>query len=118
MSHRPTKPTRTPRLLSLTRSDRFFGLRQVPMLRRVAYVIGAVVVAAGLAMLPAAVTSLIYGERETAGLITLAALITALAGLLSWRGVGRSGTLTTKEGFASVGLAWFAMSIFGMLPYL
>ena len=88
------------------------------MLRRVAYVIGAVVVAAGLAMLPAAVTSLIYGERETAGLITLAALITALAGLLSWRGVGRSGTLTTKEGFASVGLAWFAMSIFGMLPYL
>ena len=69
-------------------------------------------------MLPAAVTSLIYREQEVAGWITLSALLTILAGLFGWRVMGRPGTLTTKVGFASVGLAWFAMACFGVLPYL
>ncbi len=30
----------------------------------------------------------------------------------------RAGELTTKEGFAAVGLAWFAISAFGSLPYV
>ena len=69
-------------------------------------------------MLPAAVTSLIYREQEVAGWIILSAVLTILAGLFGWRVMGRPGTLTTKEGFASVGLAWFAMACFGVLPYL
>ena len=88
------------------------------MFRRLSYVIGAVVVAAGISMLPAAAASLVYQEWETAGWITLAAVITVLFGVIGWKGVGRSGDLTTKEGFAAVGLAWFAMAFFGVLPYL
>ncbi|MCY4620219.1 MAG: TrkH family potassium uptake protein [bacterium] len=103
----------------MTSSGRSFGFsRPGPIFRRLSYVIGAVVVAAGVAMLPAAVTSLIYREQEVAGWITLSALLTILAGLFGWRVMGRPGTLTTKVGFASVGLAWFAMACFGVLPYL
>ncbi len=88
------------------------------MFFRLSYVIGAVVMAAGAAMLPALATSLIYQEwREAAG-ISLAAMITIGAGFVGWRFVGRSGILTTKEGFATVGLSWFAMAGFGTLPYL
>jgi len=45
-------------------------------------------------------------------------MITMAAGFVGWRYVGRSGVLTTKEGFATVGLSWFAMAGFGTLPYL
>ena len=88
------------------------------MLRRLSYVIGAVVLAAGVSMFPAFVTSLIYREWRTAGGIAISAVITISFGLVGWRVVGRSATLTTKEGFATVGLAWFAMTFFGVLPYL
>ena len=97
---------------------RFFLRRPGPMFRRLSYVIGAVTVAAGVAMLPAIITAAIYREWETAGWISASAVITILVGLFGWRVVGRSGTLTTKEGFATVGLAWFAMACFGVLPYL
>lgn len=103
----------------MTSPGRSFRLRRPgSIFGRLSYVIGAVVVAAGTAMLPAAATSLIYREQEVAGWITLSAVLTILAGLFGWRVMGRPGTLTTKEGFASVGLAWFAMACFGVLPYL
>lgn len=99
-------------------ASRFFLQRPGPMFHRLSYVIGAVVVAAGVSMVPAAVTSCIYREWDTAGWIFLSAAITVLAGVFGWRVIGRSGTLTTREGFATVGLAWFAMALFGVLPYL
>ncbi|MGH8873724.1 MAG: TrkH family potassium uptake protein [Acidimicrobiia bacterium] len=86
--------------------------------RRLSYIIGAVVVAAGAAMLPAVVTSLLYREWEAAVGIGLAAFVTVVGGLAGWRVIGRPGQITTKEGFAAVGLAWFIMSAFGTLPYL
>ena len=101
-----------------TSETRFFLHRTGPMFRRLSYVIGAVVVAAGVSMFPAIITSLVYREWETAGWIVVSAVITILFGVIGWRVVGRSGTLTTKEGFATVGLAWFAMALFGVLPYL
>ena len=88
------------------------------MFRRLTYVIGAVVVAAGVSMVPALIAALVYKEWATAGWISLSAVITVAVGFVGWRVVGRSGTLTTKEGFATVGLAWFAMAFFGVLPYL
>ncbi|MCY4370030.1 MAG: TrkH family potassium uptake protein [bacterium] len=97
---------------------RFFLPRPSRMFGHISYVIGAVVAAAGLSMLPAAVTSCIYREWETAGWILLSAVITVLIGWFGWRVMGRSDTLTTREGFATVGLAWFAMAFFGVLPYL
>ena len=92
--------------------------RKGPMFPRLAYVIGAVVMASGAAMVPAIITSLIYQEWSTAINITLAATITVLCGYIGWRWFGRSGLLTTKEGFATVGLSWFFMAFFGTLPYL
>lgn len=97
---------------------RFFLPRPGRMFARLSYVIGAVVVAAGVSMLPAAVASCVYREWDTAGWIVLSAAITVLIGWFGWRVLGKSDTLTTREGFATVGLAWFAMAFFGVLPYL
>ena len=75
---------------------RIFRLRgRGPMIPRLAYVMGAVVMAAGAAMIPAAITSLIYREWTVAVQITLAAAITVLVGFMMWRLVGRPGVLTT-----------------------
>ncbi len=86
--------------------------------RHLAYVIGAVVGAVGLAMLAPMVVALIYQEWGDAFAILVAALVTTAIGAAAMRWVGRSGELTTKEGFAIVGLSWCALAIFGMLPYL
>ena len=92
--------------------------RRQPMSRLLAYVIGAVVTAVGVAMLPAAVVSLLYREWAVAGQIALAGVITMGAGAAGWRVFGRTGKFTTREGFATVGLAWFFLACFGTLPYL
>jgi len=86
--------------------------------RRLIYVIGAVVAAVGAAMLSAVAVALVYGERGDALGILLAALGVMLAGVVMWRVLGEAGELTTREGFATVGLAWFAISFAGCLPYL
>ena len=106
-----TNPTPLP-------TRRFFLRRPGPMFRRLSYVIGAVVVATGVLMVPAVITSFIYREWETAGNISLSAVAIVVIGWVGWRVVGESGTLTTREGFATVGLAWFAMAFVGVLPYL
>jgi trk system potassium uptake protein TrkH len=86
--------------------------------RRLLYVIGAVVAAVGAAMLSAAVVALVYGERGDALGIVLAATAVTATGAVMWRILGEPGELTTREGFATVGLAWFAISFAGCLPYL
>jgi trk system potassium uptake protein TrkH len=88
------------------------------MARRLAYIGGRVVAGSGLAMLPAVIVSLVYGESGTAAAIAAASVITIAAGTVGWRVIGTQGVLTTKEGFGAVGLAWFVMSAFGTLPYL
>lgn len=88
------------------------------MVRRLSFIGGRVVAGSGIAMLPAALVSVIYGEASTALAIAAAGVITIIAGTLGWRLIGTQGVLTTKEGFGAVGLAWFVMSAFGTLPYL
>jgi trk system potassium uptake protein len=90
----------------------------VLLLRRLVYIVGAVVVATGAAMAPAAFVAALYREWAHARGIALAAVVTVGIGLLAWRQLGEKGELSTREGFASVGLAWFAMSAVGTLPYL
>jgi trk system potassium uptake protein TrkH len=87
-------------------------------LKRLIYVVGAVVAGVGVAMLSATVVSLIYQEWAEAGWITLAAALAMAVGLVAWRSVGSPGELTPREGFAAVGLSWAAMCLFGTLPYL
>ena len=89
-----TNPTPLP-------TRRFFLRRPGPMFRRLSYVIGAVVVATGVLMVPAVITSFIYREWETAGNISLSAVAIVVIGWVGWRVVGESGTLTTREGFAT-----------------
>lgn len=88
------------------------------MARRLSFIGGRVVAGSGVAMLPAAFVSVLYGEIDIALAIAAAAFVTVLAGTAAWRIFGAHGVLTTKEGFGAVGLAWFVMSAFGTLPYL
>lgn len=88
------------------------------LLQTVAFVLGSVLVFIAVAMTTAAVASAIFGEFETSAWISASAGITALAGYITRRVVRRPTTITVKQGFATVGLAWFVFSIFGALPYL
>jgi trk system potassium uptake protein TrkH len=88
------------------------------MLQRLSYIVGAVVTGAGAAMIPPAIVAAVYRESTVSIQILMAAVITMIAGVLGWRVIGRSGEITAREGFAAVGLAWFAMAAFGTLPYL
>jgi trk system potassium uptake protein TrkH len=69
-------------------------------------------------MAVSAVVSALYSEYETAMWISVSSAITAIAGYTSRRLVRRPKSITVKQGFATVGLAWFVFSIFGALPYL
>lgn len=88
------------------------------LLKTVAYVLGSVLLFVAVAMTTSAVVSALFSEFETALWISVAAGITALAGYITRRVVRRPTSITVKQGFATVGLAWFVFSIFGALPYL
>jgi trk system potassium uptake protein TrkH len=87
-------------------------------MKTVAYVLGSALIYVGGGMLVSAGVSILYGERSAAAQITAAAALTALAGYLTRRTVPRPERITVKQGFVTVGLAWFVFSLFGALPYL
>jgi trk system potassium uptake protein TrkH len=69
-------------------------------------------------MLAPVVVSVVYQEwSEIPGLLAAAAA-TGFSGFALWRYFDRPGELSTREGFAAVGLAWIALAIFGSLPYI
>ncbi|GMQ92673.1 MAG: TrkH family potassium uptake protein [Acidimicrobiia bacterium] len=86
--------------------------------RHLAHVVGAVLGATGLAMFAPVAVSVIYQEWSVLPGLTAAAVVTTLIGFLLWRIFDRPGELSTKEGFAAVGLAWIALALAGALPYL
>jgi trk system potassium uptake protein TrkH len=86
--------------------------------KRLAHVIGAVVAAVGASMLLPVVMALIYREGRVAVEIGAAAVVVTVIGLAVWRLVPAPGPLSTADGFAIVGLAWIAMTLFGTLPYV
>jgi trk system potassium uptake protein TrkH len=90
----------------------------VNLLKTVAYVLGSVLLFIAIAMTASAVVSVLYSEYETAMWIVVSAVITAAFGYTTRRMVQRPTSITVKQGFATVGLAWFVFSIFGALPYL
>ena len=87
-------------------------------LRHLLYVVGSVVAAVGVAMLSAAVVALIYQEWGDAWQIAMAAVVTVALGQIARKVFDRPGELSTREGFAAVGLSWLAITFFGTLPYL
>lgn len=86
--------------------------------RHLLHVVGAVVGAIGVSMVAPIVVALIYQEWSIAGGIAVAAAITTVAGGGLWRYYDRPGELSTREGFAAVGLSWLGITLFGALPYL
>ena len=101
-----------------TRSRRANQPPAVSLLKTVAYVLGSVLLFVSVAMTSAALVSALYSEFDTALWIAVSAGITALAGYITRRVVRRPTSITVKQGFATVGLAWFVFSIFGAFPYL
>ncbi|MEX1038744.1 MAG: TrkH family potassium uptake protein [Acidimicrobiia bacterium] len=88
------------------------------LIKTVGFVIGSVLLFVAIAMVAAALVSMLYGEYQTALGIFIAVIVTAGAGLLARRFVKRPESITVKEGFATVGLSWFIFSLFGALPYI
>lgn len=86
--------------------------------RHLLHVVGAVLGAIGVAMLSPIVVSVIYREWSDIPGFLGAAAITGGVGFALWKVFDRPGELSTREGFASVGLAWIALAAFGSLPYL
>ncbi|MEN8040503.1 MAG: TrkH family potassium uptake protein [Actinomycetota bacterium] len=86
--------------------------------RHLLHVVGAVLGAVGLAMTLPAVVSLMYREWSDIPGLLAAALLTTLVGAVLWRTFDRPGELTTREGFAAVGLAWTSLALVGAMPYL
>jgi trk system potassium uptake protein TrkH len=88
------------------------------MLASLLLITGVTVMAVGLMMFLAAGVSLLYGEFSDGRAIAAAAALTTATGVLLRWSVGTPPNLTTRAGFAGVGIAWLMMSAFGTLPYL
>lgn len=86
--------------------------------RHLLHVVGAVLGSLGVLMLTPVVVSAIYQEWTHLPGLLLAAATTTLIGYSVWRTFDRPGELSTREGFATVGLAWIALTVAGSLPYL
>jgi trk system potassium uptake protein TrkH len=104
--------------MTTIRRDRKGGSPLLKLAKTVAYVIGSVLLFVAIAMMLAALVSMVYAEFDTAFRITIAACITAGIGYVTRRFVRKPRSITVKEGFATVGLSWFIFSLFGALPYL
>lgn len=80
--------------------------------------IGLLLSAFGLTMLPPIAASLIYGDGE-AGHFASTLALTTVSGLLLWLPVRRIRTeLRVRDGFIIVALFWSVMSIFSAIPFL
>lgn len=101
-----------------TQTERTGSRPTLTLLKTVAFVLGSVLLFVAIAMAASAVVSALYSEYQTAMWISISAAITAIFGYTSRRLVRRPKSITVKQGFATVGLAWFVFSIFGALPYL
>ncbi len=86
--------------------------------RHLLHVVGAVLGAIGVSMMAPVVTAVLYQEWSDLPGLLIAAMITTVVGFGLWRVFDRPGELTTREGFATVGLAWIALALAGALPYL
>ena len=62
--------------------------------------------------------SFIYGMDTGFGPLTISFIITLLVGAFPFIFVGKVPTLTLKDGYVTIVLAWVLSFIFGMLPYV
>lgn len=89
-----------------------------PTPRRITYIVGLVLIAGGVAVLPAIVVAVIYREWETALHLGLTLASSVAVGAVSLLLIKRPDRLRPKDAFAGVAIAWVAVIAFGSLPYL
>ena len=102
----------------MTSTRRSPGRALLRLFKTVAFVLGSVLIVLGLTMTVPALVSAANSEPATAMWISVAAGITSISGAVIRSLVEKPTSLGVKEGFATVGLAWFVFSLFGALPYL
>jgi len=85
--------------------------------RRVLNVVGLLQVFTGLSMLVATGVSLFYRDGDTLGIL-VAAVLTIVFGVVTFRFTRSKGEISSREGFAIVTFAWTGAAVFGALPYL
>ena len=81
------------------------------LFRTVAHVLGSVLIFIGIGMATAAVVSVLHRETGAALGIGAAALATSATGLVTRRLFQLPASITVKQGFATVGLAWFVLVV-------
>lgn len=81
------------------------------------YIIGYVLKIEGILMLIPTLVGAIYREREAWAFLICAAGIFLLGYLITVK-KPKNQVFYAKEGFISVALSWFALSLFGCLPFL
>jgi len=86
-------------------------------LRRVLNVVGLLQIFTSLSMLVAGGVSLFFGDGDTLGIL-LAAALTTVFGVVTFRFTKSKGEISSREGFAIVTFAWTGAAVFGALPYL
>ena len=86
--------------------------------RHLLHVVGAVLGAIGLSMFIPPIVSVIYQEWSDIPGLVGAAVVTSVIGFALWKYFDKPGELSTREGFAAVGMAWIAIALMGSLPYL
>lgn len=90
----------------------------VSLLKTVAYVLGSVQLFIAMGMFVSSLVAVLFQEFDVALWIAISGAITAGFGGVTRYVVERPSSINVKQGFATVGLAWFVFSIFGALPYL
>ena len=80
------------------------------------YVLGWILNLEAVFMIPAVLTSLIYGEKDGLSIL-ISMLICLVPGLLAVFFKPKKNRLYAREGYVIVALSWFVMSIFGALPF-
>ena len=83
------------------------------------HLLGAILLIEALAMVPAAVLSIIYGDGDLLALLIPIGIL-LLVGAPPWLLVKPTDNtnLRAREGFVTVALAWILLSLFGGLPFV
>lgn len=80
--------------------------------------VGKALLVSALFMLFAIVVSLVEGRDTGFGPLTISCIITLIVGAFPFIFVRKVPTLSLKDGFLTIVLAWILSFIFGMLPYV
>ena len=84
--------------------------------RMIAYVLGRILIAEGLLMLPCVAVGLIYAEHAVLAFLPPIALALA-AGLLLGLKKPQNTAIYARDGFFIVAAAWIIMSLIGAVPF-